>query len=96
MIIVGGIMQINPELRQATLDAIQVLMAASRAEEGCIAYTFSQDLASPDTLHLFEVWASAEAFQAHRETPHMAHFRTEVVPTLLKLEVKRYRAEPMP
>ena len=95
MIIISGTIRFNPQDRQVTLDAIQRMMDASRAEEGCLAYTFSLDLASPDTLHLFEVWATAEALDLHRETPHMATFRQEVSPTFTQTEIKRYIGEEM-
>jgi quinol monooxygenase YgiN len=93
MIIIAGTIHFNPQDRQATLDAIQRMMDASRAEEGCLAYTFSADLASPDTLHLFEVWTSAEALELHRQTPHMAAFRQEVSPSFAQTKIKKYTGE---
>ena len=93
MIIIGGTIHFNPTDRQATLDAIQRMMAASQAEEGCLVYTFSADLADPNTLHLYEVWTSAEALDAHGKSAHMATFRSEVAPTFTQTAIKRYSAE---
>ncbi len=93
MIILGGTVRFHPEDRQAALAAIQRMMAASRAEEGCLAYTFSADLSDPNTLHLFEVWASAEALEAHGQTPHMAEFRQTVIPAFTHVEIKKYTGE---
>lgn len=95
MIIIGGTIQFNTEHRAETIQAIQQMMAASQAEEGCIAYTFAADLAAEDTLHLYEVWESAEALAAHRETPHMGVFREKVSPLFTKTAIKRYSADPL-
>jgi quinol monooxygenase YgiN len=93
MIIIGGTIRFSPTDRQATLAAIQRMMDASRAEAGCLVYTFSADLAAPDMLHLFEVWESEEALEAHRQTPHMATFTAEVRPTFTQVDIKKYTGE---
>ena len=93
MIIVGGVVQFKAEMRDAVLAGVQEMMAASRAEEGCLAYTFSADLAAPDILHLFEVWTSEQALEAHRQSPHMAEFRRITIPHFTKLDLKRYVGE---
>lgn len=94
VIIIAGIVQYNTGLRAAILAGVQEMMAASRAEEGCLAYTFSADLTAPDTLHLFEIWASEEVLEAHRQSAHMAEFRRDTIPHFRKLDIKRYVGEP--
>ena len=93
MIIIAGTIQINPEGRKSTITAIRQMMADSQAEEGCIAYEFSADLTAPDILHLFEVWESAEALEAHRNSSHMAAFKQEIGPKFVKIDTKRYIGE---
>jgi quinol monooxygenase YgiN len=47
------------------------LAAPTRAEQGCITYDLYR---SPDAAHefmRFEVWASAEALEAHKRSPHL-------------------------
>lgn len=55
-------------------DAIAAMVAASNAEEGCIAYAFAQDLGDPTLLHIVEKWQDEAALAAHFATPHMAAF----------------------
>ncbi len=58
-----------------TVAAIVEMVAASRAEDGCINYTFAQDLADPDTIIIYERWRDAEALAAHGKSAHMAAFQ---------------------
>jgi len=47
------------------------LACPTRAEAGCIAYDLYE---SPEQAHEFmryEVWASREALEAHKKTPHL-------------------------
>lgn len=93
MIIVAGTVQLDPAHRQANLAAIQTMMAASRAEEGCLAYVFSQDMTDPNLLHLYELWADEAALASHRQSSHMAVFAKETFPTFAKVAIHRFRAE---
>lgn len=54
--------------------AIADMVAASNAEEGCIAYSFTQDVLQPGVLHIVEKWQDDAALAAHFATPHMAAF----------------------
>lgn len=55
-------------------EAIVKMMEASNAEDGCIMYAFSQDLADPCLIRITEKWESQEALTAHFGAPHMAEF----------------------
>jgi quinol monooxygenase YgiN len=63
-----------PGKRQAAIEAMREAMAHTRAEPGCILYTFSADLDDPDRFHLAEVFASREAFEDHVDQPYSAPF----------------------
>lgn len=93
MIIIGGTIQYESDDREALLAAIRRMIAASQAEDGCIAYEVSADLSDPDTLHLFEVWESAAHLDAHANSPHFKVFETDIRPSFVKTNIKRYDAE---
>jgi quinol monooxygenase YgiN len=61
----------NPE----TVEAIKAMVATSRAEDGCLTYTFAQDLSDPDTLIIYERWRDQDALAAHGKSAHMAEFQ---------------------
>jgi quinol monooxygenase YgiN len=66
---------------EAALDAIAAMVAASRAEEGCIAYSFTRDVLDPATLHIVEKWRDDDALKFHFTTPHMAAFQAAIAGT---------------
>jgi quinol monooxygenase YgiN len=61
------------EVGTADLDAYQRWMrevvAACRAEAGCLAYEFRVDPSDPRRSSLFQAWESSEAFAAHLVFP---------------------------
>lgn len=65
MVIVGGVFTIDPEQREAFLAARKGIMEHSRAEQGCIEYTFAADPLEPGRVVLFEKWESQEDLDAH-------------------------------
>ncbi|MFM9441078.1 putative quinol monooxygenase [Streptomyces acidiscabies] len=57
------------------LVAAAVEMASeTRADPGCLGYTFAADLEDPDTVVCTELWEGPEALDAHLEHPHTAAF----------------------
>jgi quinol monooxygenase YgiN len=53
-------------LEQIRADAV----GSERDEPGCLMFNIVQDGADPDVLHLFEVYASAQAVEDHKKAPH--------------------------
>lgn len=73
MIIVAGSVRIaNLEIAKPHIDAV---IAGSRAEPGCLAYSFGFDASEPGLVRIFEAFANDEAVAAHRASPHMAAWR---------------------
>jgi quinol monooxygenase YgiN len=65
VVIVGGIFEVEPDQREAFLAGRVDTMRRSRAEAGCLEYTFSADPIEPGRVLLFERWASQDALDAH-------------------------------
>lgn len=74
MLIVLAKAQVGEGALEPALAAIADMVAASNAEEGCIAYAFTQDLLQPGVIHIVEKWKDEAALAAHFATPHMAAF----------------------
>ncbi|MET1132369.1 MAG: putative quinol monooxygenase [Aeromicrobium sp.] len=49
-------------------------IAASLVEDGCVAYTCSEDITEPGAFNWVEVWRDLEAFNAHGESQHHLEF----------------------
>ncbi len=75
MLILSGTVKMQPQDIAAIRDATLVMIAATRAEEGCIEYEFSEVIGEPGTMRIFERWESVDALQAHFAAPHMAEWQ---------------------
>jgi quinol monooxygenase YgiN len=91
MIVVSGVIEIESADLQRALAAGREAAVATRAEPGCRAYAFYQDIETPARIRLFEEWDDAEALKRHFEMPHFRRFR-EVLGGIRVLgrEIKRY------
>ncbi|OZA94635.1 putative quinol monooxygenase [Altererythrobacter sp. H2] len=65
----------------AVRGAIATMVAASQAEEGCLAYSFTSDVLDPGTMHIVEKWRDEDALKFHFSTPHMAAFQAAIAGT---------------
>jgi quinol monooxygenase YgiN len=74
-LIVAGTVRVPPENLVGLKPHMAEMMAASRAEDGCIAYGYAEDVAEPGLIHVFEIWRDQVALDAHFQTPHMAKWR---------------------
>ncbi len=73
MIIVEGTIRVaNPEAARPHMAA---MIAASRAEHGCIDYAYAQDLLEPGLFRVIERWESRAHLAAHLQTDHIRAWR---------------------
>ena len=78
MIILAGTIRVAPGTRAEAITAIERMIEATRAEEGCIAYSFAFDVLDEHLLRIFEVFRDELALEAHRTSPHMAEWRAQL------------------
>ena len=76
MIILAGSIRIAPGQRDAALGVIEPMVEATRAEDGCLAYSFAFDVLDDHLVRIFEVFRDQAALDAHRASPHMAVWRS--------------------
>ena len=75
MIIVAGTVRIDPSRLDAARAEMTKMIAASRAEDGCIEYSYAADVLDAGVAHVFEAWGDREALERHFKTPHIAAWR---------------------
>ncbi len=75
MLVVTGIIEIDPADRDAAKIAAAKMAEATRDEDGCITYAFYEDVEVPGRFRVYEEWESMAALAAHAQTPHMGEFR---------------------
>jgi quinol monooxygenase YgiN len=77
MILVTGTIRLPADGLARALPAMQAMIAASRAEPGCLAYSYAIDVSDPTLVHVTERWADRSALAAHFATPHLAEWRAQ-------------------
>ena len=74
-LIVAGTIRVPPENLDAFRPHMLAMMTATRAEEGCLAYSYAEDVAEPGLIRVFEAWRDQDALSAHFDAPHLADWR---------------------
>ena len=74
-VIVAGTVRVPPENLEAFRPHMAAMLAASRAEDGCLAYSYAIDVEEPGLIRVFEVWRDRAALDAHFQAPHLADWR---------------------
>ena len=75
MIVVSGTFRLPRERIAAARPAMEKVVAASRAECGCRAYSYAEDVTEPGLFRVYEEWDSREALKAHFSMPHMREWQ---------------------
>jgi quinol monooxygenase YgiN len=77
MVIVLGEFRIPPENCAKAVAATERVVTASRAEAGCLSYSYGQDVIDPGLFRVSEQWLSREALTVHFTVPHMKVWQQE-------------------
>jgi quinol monooxygenase YgiN len=51
------------------------MVEASRAEAGCLVYSYGEDVLEPGLIHVKERWIDRAALNAHFNSSHIAKWR---------------------
>ena len=63
-----------PGKEQQLRKELEVLMAPTRAEPGCLRIHLFETIRDPVVYCIHSVWVDESAFDAHRHFPHMNRF----------------------
>ena len=74
-ILIAGTFRVPPQNLDRFRPHMERMLAASRAEAGCITYSYAEDVAEPGLIRVFEAWRDQAAIDAHLQAPHMAEWR---------------------
>ncbi|RYD49829.1 MAG: antibiotic biosynthesis monooxygenase [Sphingomonadales bacterium] len=75
MLVITGTFRVPPHNLDAARPYMAAMIAASRAEAGCLHYSYGQDVLDPGLIHVTEHWASREALVAHGVAAHIKAWR---------------------
>src|SRR5690242_1488129 len=74
-VIIAGTVRVPPENVERFKPHMAAMLAASRAEDGCVVYSYAVDVEDPGLIRVFEAWRDQAALDAHFKTPHLAEWR---------------------
>jgi len=70
-VVVAGTFRVPPENFAALRPHLEAVIAATRAEDGCLTYSYARDVEDPGLVRVFEQWRDQAALDAHFQAPHM-------------------------
>ena len=74
-LVIAGTIRVPPERLDAFRPHMLAMLEASRAEDGCLVYSYAEDVAEPGLIRVFEAWRDQTALDAHFAQPHLAAWR---------------------
>jgi quinol monooxygenase YgiN len=74
-VVVIGSMRFSPANVAAVLPHLRALVAATREQDGCIAYDAGEDIFDPGLIRFSEIWPDADTLARHLTAPHIAPWR---------------------
>ncbi|NML06877.1 putative quinol monooxygenase [Sphingomonas sp. G-3-2-10] len=75
MLVITGTFRVPPANLDAARPVMAAMIAASRAEAGCLHYSYGEDVLEPGLIHVTEHWETAEALAAHGQVDHIRAWR---------------------
>ena len=71
MLLIMGTMRLPLGGLDRARTAMEAMVTASRAEDGCFTYAYGQDVLDPTLIHVVERWRDRDALKAHGASAHM-------------------------
>ncbi|MBZ9740112.1 MULTISPECIES: putative quinol monooxygenase [unclassified Mesorhizobium] len=75
MLLIIGTIRLPPDRLDEARPVMERMASASRAEDGCLEYSYAQDVFEPGLIRVTEVWSDRIALDAHFRAPHLADWR---------------------
>jgi len=93
-LIISGSIDVDPERRDEALQAGLRFMQQTRQREGCLAYTWSPDLAVPGRIWVYERWRDQAALARHLASEPYLEMRNTIAAHGLKgFDVAKHRVD---
>src|SRR5579863_691870 len=75
MLVIIGTIRLPAARLAAARPAMATMIEASRAEPGCLEYSYAEDVLEPGLIHVKERWTDREALDKHFHSAHIAAWR---------------------
>jgi quinol monooxygenase YgiN len=75
MLLITGTIRLPPGRLADAKPAMRAMIEKSRAEPGCLEYSYAEDVLVPGLMHINELWDTRGHLQAHFRSDHIASWR---------------------
>jgi quinol monooxygenase YgiN len=75
MVLIVGTVRLPPENLARAREPMARVISATRAEDGCLEYSYAEDVLDAGLIHINELWRDQAALDRHFTTEHMASWR---------------------
>ena len=75
MLVIIGTIRLPAGRLDEARPAMEKMVSASRAEPGCLEYSYAEDVFDAGLIRVTEVWTDRAALEAHFGAPHLADWR---------------------
>jgi len=75
VLVITGTFRIPPHNLAAARPHMAAMIAASRAEAGCLHYSYGEDVLEPGLIHVIEHWTDRATLAAHGQADHIKAWR---------------------
>ncbi|WP_426164792.1 putative quinol monooxygenase [Sandarakinorhabdus sp. DWP1-3-1] len=76
MLLIVGTIRLPPARLADARAAMRTMIETSRAEPGCLHYSYAEDVLDAGLMHITELWDSRAHLQAHFRSDHIAAWRS--------------------
>lgn len=75
MLLITGTIRLPAARLDDARPAMRTMIETSRAETGCLQYSYAEDVLVPGLMHINELWDTRAHLQAHFRSDHIAAWR---------------------
>jgi quinol monooxygenase YgiN len=75
MLIIAGTVRLPAGNLERAKPVMAAMLASSRAEDGCIQFTYAEDVLDPGLIRVFEMWRDQDALDLHFQSEHIKVWR---------------------
>jgi quinol monooxygenase YgiN len=75
MLLIVGTLRLPAAALVAARPAMRAMVESSRAEAGCLDYSYAEDLFDAGLIHVTELWTDQNALDRHFASAHIAAWR---------------------
>lgn len=75
MLIITGTFRVPRASMEAARPVMAAMVEGSRAEAGCLHYSYGEDVLDPGLIHVTEQWQDRATLEAHWASPHIQAWR---------------------